>query len=818
MEGFDADSQGAPGLLTFRRYRRYAAGGSALIWFEATAVLDEARSNPGQLYLHKGNVNVFADLVRLIRETGRNENGFEPVIVIQLTHSGRYSKPTGIPKPIIAHHSPILDPLHKLPPDYPLISDSDLDRLQEDYVVAAQLAAQAGFDGIDVKSCHRYLVSELLASFTRDGRYGGSFENRTRFLRTTMARIRDAVPSVFVTTRMNAYDAIPHPYGFGADRDDAKKPDLSEPLRLAAMLKDIGSPILNISIGNPYYQAHFGRPFDFPVKGANPPDEHPLEGLSRFLSITRAFQEASPDVPVIGSGYSWLRHLIPNVASAVIGSGGAALLGIGRGSFAYPEAPRDTLAKGTMDPAKCCIACSACTQIMRDGAMTGCVVRDSEIYGPQYRLGRRFALDRLQEEARRCRQCEFATCTQHCPARIDIPAFIRAFADGDIRQAYSLLRTSNALPEMCGYVCPADEQCQGGCIEKIFCQNPIPIQDIQLLVCRLARREGYAGIEISARETGKRIAVVGAGPAGLAASIRLLESGHRVTLFDRALRLGGTPDTLIPGDRYGLAENEVESILKPARAAGRLDIRLGQALGPSLPLATLRADFDAVLLAIGLTSSTGLDDQAAPPGVVDALSFLRQAKRNEVQSLPNRVAVLGGGNTAMDAASTARRLGAADVYVVYRRSFSEMPAWPQEREHFLSMGGHFLVLTQPLGYVKGPDRAITGVRICRTELGEPDASGRRRPITVPGSESVLNVGLAIEAIGQRLDPVLRQELAAIQFTRDGRIALLAKDSFATSLPGVYAAGDIVNGGTTAVQGIAEGLKAAMEISSRMATS
>jgi len=410
MEGFDSTPDGAPGPLSFRRYTRYAQGGFGLIWMEATAVLAEGRSNPGQLYLHKHNVAVFGELVRTMRQTAKAAFGRDIVIIIQLTHSGRYSKPAGIPKPIIAHHSPVLDPQHSLPADYPLVTDDYLDDLQGAYVEAARLAAEAGVDGVDIKSCHRYLISELHASFTREGRYGGSLENRTRLLRETMAEIRHVVPGVFVTTRMSAYDAIPYPYGFGVNRSGGLDPDLAEPIELVRCLKDIGIPILNVSIGNPYFNPHFGRPYDFPIAGMTVPDEHPLVALDRFLAITRTLQMAFPDLPVVGSGYSWLRQFMPNVAAAVIRNRGAAFLGIGRGAFAYPDSVRDLLEKGALDPAKCCVTCSACTQIMRDGGMTGCVVRDSEIYGPQYRLARHFAVDRLREEAKRCRDCEFPTC------------------------------------------------------------------------------------------------------------------------------------------------------------------------------------------------------------------------------------------------------------------------------------------------------------------------------------------------------------------------------------------------------------------------
>ncbi len=830
MEGFDSTSDGSPGELSFRRYTRYARGGSGLIWFEATAVLDEARSNPGQLCLHRDNVDAFTRLVEATRRTACDAHGHEVVMVIQLTHSGRYSKPTGIPRPLIAHHSAVLDPKHNLPNDYPLVTDEYLDRLQTTYVEAARLAARAGFDGVDIKSCHRYLVSELLASHTREGKYGGSLENRSRLLREVLEKITREVPELFITTRMNVYDAIPYPYGFGVDRDDFQKPQLSEPLAVIEQLRALGMPLLNVSIGNPYYNPHYGRPFDHPVVGVDAPDEHPLAGVVRFINITRTIQEAVPELPVVGGGYTWLRHLMPQVAAGVIRTKGATLIGQGRGAFAYPDSPNDVLTKGHMDPAKTCVTCSGCTQIMRDGAMTGCVIRDSGIYGPQYRLGRRFALDHLREQAGRCRDCEFATCTEHCPARVDVPAFIRAFADGNIAESYDVLRRSNVLPEMCGHVCPAEVQCEGGCLEQIFTRCSVPIQDIQLVVSQIARREGLVGVRLPESPSGRNIAVVGGGPAGVACAIRLLEKGHSVTLIEQADRLGGTPDCIIPDSRYESAAEEIGAILQPAVDADRIQIKLGHALGRDVSLAQLQAKHDAVFLAVGLGESSSLREkgtrfnlperpkgcfaQIKPgpffPGAWDALAFLREAKRGKIDSLGNKVAVLGAGNTAMDAAVTAKNLGAGEVYIVYRRSFAEMPAWPGERDAAMKAGCHLLILTQPLGYQTDESGTLVGLQIARTELGEPDSSGRRRPIVLSGTESLMEVDTVVEAMGQGIPADLREAIDGLDFTRHHLVATQA-DSQATTLPGVFAGGDLVNGGTTAVQAIREGMLAADEI-------
>jgi 2,4-dienoyl-CoA reductase (NADPH2) len=427
MEGRDAEADGAPGSLTVRRYRRYAAGGSALIWFEATAVTAEGRASPRQLWITPQNVSVFRKLVNETRAAARASwgAGHELLLILQLTHSGRYARPEGSPRPIIAQHSPILDSRLGLEPEYPLITDAELDRLQEAFAGAAELAAVAGFDGVDIKACHGYLVSELLAAFTRTGsRYGGSFENRVFFLLDAVARIRARVPGLIVSSRFSVHDGLPWPYGFGARADavggedfrpDLVVEDFSEPTELARRMRALGCSLLNVSVGNPYFNPHYGRPFDTPTVSravneitwppmaakADPTEaavvpEHPLVGVARLLRASAAIQKAVPDVPVVGTGYSWLRHLFPHVVS----QGGAALVGLGRMALAYPECVKALAEKGGVDPAKTCTACSGCSQIMRNGGHVGCRVRDAEIYSKEYREGRARAAARTSHGAK----------------------------------------------------------------------------------------------------------------------------------------------------------------------------------------------------------------------------------------------------------------------------------------------------------------------------------------------------------------------------------------------------------------------------------
>ena len=277
----------------------------------------------------------------------------------------------------------------QLEPDWPVATDDHLDRLRDVYVDAARLAFDAGFDAVDIKACHGYLVNELLGARERDGKYGGPFENRTRFLLDVVDAVRATHgPGRMVTTRLGVFDAVPYPHGWGVDCSDCMRPDLAEPKRLIGLLADRGVPMINVTLASPYYNPHIGRPFNRNVAGGYDPPEHPLVGVCRAIELAGEIQQAFPGLPVVGTGYSWLQTLFPNVAAAAKAGGLATLIGAGRLAFACPDFAADILDRGRLDPDKVCIACSACTQIMRDGGRTGCVVRDRDIYGPIYRAGR----------------------------------------------------------------------------------------------------------------------------------------------------------------------------------------------------------------------------------------------------------------------------------------------------------------------------------------------------------------------------------------------------------------------------------------------
>ena len=382
MEGCDGSLEGDIGELSLRRYIRYAEGGTAVIWFEAVAITPEARANPRQPYLCEKTLPSFKSMVEKVKEAGMKKNGYAPAIILQATHSGRYSKPNGVPEPIIAYNNPLFEKDNPIDPSR-IISDGDIRRLEDCFFKTAKLAEEAGFDGVDIKCCHRYLNSELLSAYNRPGEYGGPLENRARLLLNGVEAANAATSSSFIkTTRMNLYDAFPYPYGFGTDlAEGSDKRDTAELFQIVSWLHDKGVRLVNTTMGNPYVNPHVNRPYNI---GGYIPDEHPLEGVARMVAGARELTRAFPDMDFVASGLSYLREYAFPAAAALVENGDAAFVGFGRASFSYPSFPNDLFA-GEIDRKKICVACSKCTELMRAGSVTGCIVHDSEIYLPLYR-------------------------------------------------------------------------------------------------------------------------------------------------------------------------------------------------------------------------------------------------------------------------------------------------------------------------------------------------------------------------------------------------------------------------------------------------
>ncbi len=382
MEGCDGTLDGKPDTLTKRRYKRFAEGGAGIIWFEATAVLPEGRANPHQLYINDNNLDAFKKQVEEIKETALKKNGIEPLIFMQATHSGRYSKPNGTPEPLIAYNNPIFEKDNSIDKSR-IVTDEYLDRVGDALIKGASLAEKAGFDGVDIKCCHRYLNSELLSAYERKGRYGGSLENRTRLLREAVKGVIENCDNDFlVSSRLNVYDGFSYPYGFGIKNDGSLDFDSAEPVWLINELKEYGVKLLNITMGNPYFNPHVNRPYS---RGGYEAPEHPLAGVARMLNGTAEIKAKVGDIKLICSALSYLGVAAPNVAAAFIEKDSFDFAGFGRTIFAYPDFANDILNNGDMEAKKCCIACSKCTEIMRAGGTPGCVIRDNELYMPIYK-------------------------------------------------------------------------------------------------------------------------------------------------------------------------------------------------------------------------------------------------------------------------------------------------------------------------------------------------------------------------------------------------------------------------------------------------
>ena len=376
MEGADANADGTPGELTFRRYTRFAQSGAALIWAEAAAVSESGRSSPRQLILNEQTLPAFQRLVQQMREAAREAGSPDPVLILQITHSGRYAKPDGKPAPVIMWHKPLFEAKAPID-DRRIISDGELLRLAPALGGMAALAQRAGFDGVDLKCCHGYLLNESLSAFERPGPYGGSLDNRTRLLLSSMGACRAETSSDFiVTARLGVYDGFPYPHGFGAD--EACNPVLDDALAIAKTMHDrFDVRLLNVTAGNPYVNPHVNRPYDM---GNYLPDEHPLAGVGRITGFAAAMQKALPDTAIVASGLSYLRQYAPLAAAGLIEAGQSALVGFGRLAFADADFARHMLQSSELDAKKVCVTGGQCARLLRAGIPTGCVVRDRDVY------------------------------------------------------------------------------------------------------------------------------------------------------------------------------------------------------------------------------------------------------------------------------------------------------------------------------------------------------------------------------------------------------------------------------------------------------
>ena len=405
MEGWDADAFGAPTEHTYRRWRHFGASGASLIWGgEAVAVREDGRATSRQLLLTKATQTGIASLLECLKKDGKRFASDDNVFIgLQLTHSGRFSHPRG-PKhePVILYHHPILDRKFNIPGDYTVMSDGEIRRLEEDFVAAAKLAQECGFDFVDIKHCHGYLGHEFLSAKTRGGEYGGSLENRTRFLKNVTEGVRAIAPGLGIGVRCSVFDVIPyrpdpvtslpgkpgkgvpeeypvgdyHHWAFGCDHDNPTEPDLSEAMELFTIFRKLGIHLVNVTAGSPYYNPHIQRPALYPPSDGYLPPEDPLWGVYRQMNAVRELERHFPDIVMIGSALTYLQDFLPNVVQAALGEGWMDFVGIGRMVLAYPSYVRDLLEGKSLDRKKICRTFSDCTTAPRHGLPSGCYPLD----------------------------------------------------------------------------------------------------------------------------------------------------------------------------------------------------------------------------------------------------------------------------------------------------------------------------------------------------------------------------------------------------------------------------------------------------------
>ncbi len=384
MEGVDSLPDGAPSELTRERYLKLAEGGAGLIWMEAVSVVPEGRSSLKQLYLDEKTLPAYQKLIAEMKEAGLKKNGFAPYIIMQANHSGRYSRPNAETKP-----EPIVGYLRKThqarqPVDESCVATDDyLAKLSERFGDATKLCKEAGFDGVDIKSCHGYLFDDMASAFERQGPYGGSFDNRFRLLFDSIRSAQRYESEDFsVVLRLNICDMLPYPNGFGMKTDGSLTPDFTEPLLLVKKLhEDLHVPFINFTMGDPHLNSHVTRQFDH---GLFVPPEHPLEGMARMYGGIGLMKKSFPTLGVASSAPTYLRQFTVNLAAGAVEQGVCDCLCYGRLSLANPNFPNEIIETGKLASNHVCVTCGKCSEMILAGVPTGCVVRNSGTYLQYY--------------------------------------------------------------------------------------------------------------------------------------------------------------------------------------------------------------------------------------------------------------------------------------------------------------------------------------------------------------------------------------------------------------------------------------------------
>jgi glutamate synthase (NADPH/NADH) small chain len=419
------------------------------------------------------------------------------------------------------------------------------------------------------------------------------------------------------------------------------------------------------------------------------------------------------------------------------------------------------------------------------------------------------------EEAKRCLQCPTRPCVEACPVRVPIPEFIKLIAEGKFVEAARKIKEENIMPSVCGRVCPQEIQCEGACVVgKVG--DPIAIGALEAFAGDHEASVGYEVFEIK-EKTGKRIAIVGSGPAGIACAADLVKWGHEVVIFEALHEPGGVLVYGIP--EFRLPNETVQREINFLKQLG-VEIKLNYVIGKTKTIYELLEEFDAVFIGSGAGLPYMLNIEGVNlNGVYSANEFLTRAIFMGARNFPEydtpifvgkKVAVIGGGNTAMDVARTAKRLkGVEEVYIVYRRSESEMPARVEEVAHAKEEGVIFKTLINPVRFI-GENGWVKAMECVRMELSEPDESGRRRPVPIPGSEFVMEVDTVVMAIGQAPNPVVVEGVKEIRRGKKGEI-IVDPETLMTDLPGVFAGGDAIRGGSTVILAMGDGRKAAKAI-------